>query len=624
MQMTGNYTAPRPRQPDASGWAFLLLLLRMLSWRFVGLVLLTLAVGLVSGISLVLLMPMMQVAGLEVGGGTGERLVEIVFGGLQAVGLEPNLLTVLLLNSAAVIVTAGLARFQSIVSTETHQLVVRRLRERLYRSICNAEWLYISGERSTRFTHVLLGELDRVGAAVSALVSLLVGAGKVLAYTAVALVLSPAMTLLTAGCGAMLSLLLLQQTRSGRTAGEAVSAAYEQLYAATGEHLAALKFTKSHALEERQGEAFQQVTRTVARTHVEVVRKQASLSFWLQSGTVIALSVVIYVAFSVLSLPLATVLLLIYLFSRLLPMITGVQKSYQSLLTLLPGFSRFLTTLGDSSAAREARDLDRKEFRLERGVRLREITFGYRSDGSRTLDGLDLSLEAGKTTALVGPSGAGKSTIADLVIGLLGPDRGEVLIDDEPLVAAQRRSWRENVAYVSQEVFLFHDTIRSNLLMARPTASDEELWEALETASAGFVAALPDGLETVVGDRGMRLSGGERQRLVLARALLRRPALLVLDEATSSLDAENEERIKEAIDRLRGRVTILVIAHRLASIRSADVIHLLESGRIVESGTWHSLLAQDGGQFRALARSQGLRAPQPEFSVAPKAGFPTG
>ncbi|HEX7005155.1 MAG TPA: ABC transporter ATP-binding protein [Trueperaceae bacterium] len=592
-------------------WRFLLTVNRLLSWRFAALVLLTLVIGSISGLSLVLLMPMLQVVGLEVTGGAGERLVESVFQALSAFGLRPTLLAVLCLNAAAVILTAILTRYQAVFSARTNQAVVRRLRQRLYASICRAEWLFIARQRPGRLTHVLLGELDRVGAAVASLVTLLVGCGRVLAYGVVAFVLSPAMTVLTLACGLLLALLLLRQTQLGRRAGAAVSNAYGDLYSATGEHLAGLKFTKSHALEEAQTRAFNAIADWVARTHVEVVRNQAEVGFFLQAGTVIALSVIIYFAFEVLALPLATVLLLIYLFSRLLPMVASVQRSYQALIGQLPAFAHVQETLARSEAAAEAPVDEPAALGLARQIELRDVEFRYRGGQDRAaLDRIRLLIPAGRTTALVGPSGSGKSTIADLVTGLLAPDSGEVLVDGVPLTGDRRLAWRASIAYVSQEVFLFNDTIEANLRLARPGASEAEIWEALEAASAGFVRSLPQGLATNVGDRGSHLSGGERQRLVLARALLRRPQVLVLDEATSSLDAQNEERVREAIERLGGSMTILVIAHRLASIRMADAIHVVSEGRIVETGSWRELMGNEEGLFRALALAQGLTGAQ--------------
>jgi ATP-binding cassette subfamily C protein len=159
---------------------------------------------------------------------------------------------------------------------------------------------------------------------------------------------------------------------------------------------------------------------------------------------------------------------------------------------------------------------------------------------------------------------------------------------------------------VPQETFLFYDTIRANLLWANPDADEGKIWRALKMSAAdGFVSRLPDDLDWVVGERGVMVSGGERQRLALARALLRNPSLLILDEATSELDAENEQRILHAIEKLHGAMTILIITHRLSAVRKADYIYLLEAGRVVEMGTWDSLVAEEG-RFRSLCLAQGI------------------
>jgi ATP-binding cassette subfamily C protein len=223
----------------------------------------------------------------------------------------------------------------------------------------------------------------------------------------------------------------------------------------------------------------------------------------------------------------------------------------------------------------------------------------------------------GEVVALVGPSGAGKSTIADLMTGLLTPDSGRVTVDGVVLDETRARAWREQVGYVSQDTYLFHDTVRANLMWARPGASEAEVREALGLAAAEqFVDALAAGLDTVIGERGASISHGERQRLALARALLRHPRLLILDEATNSLDAHNEQRILDTIERLRGGLTIVMIAHRIAAVRRADRIYVVERGTIVESGSWNELCAREHGRFRALCESQGI-APAPLAPARP-------
>ena len=224
----------------------------------------------------------------------------------------------------------------------------------------------------------------------------------------------------------------------------------------------------------------------------------------------------------------------------------------------------------------------------------------YEGSERDALHAVDLVLPAGSTTALIGPSGAGKSTFVDLAIGLLRPDGGTVRVDGQALDERSRRPWRERVAYVPQDVALIHDTVAANLRLAAPDATATEMRDALGRAEAlDFVERLPGGLEATIGERGTSLSGGERQRLALARAFLREPDLLVLDEATSAMDHETQGAIVSALRALGGRTTILLVAHRPSVIALADRVASLEAGRIVEAGTASELAADPRSRLRA-------------------------
>src|SRR5262249_34350304 len=250
------------------------------------------------------------------------------------------------------------------------------------------------------------------------------------------------------------------------------------------------------------------------------------------------------------------ILVLLFAFARVLPGVSNLEQTIQQFLRMLPDLVAVLA-LENRLDARELTSPARPApVHLRQAVRLEAVSFRYEDDADPALVSVDLTIPAGQTTAIVGPSGAGKSTIADLLLGLIVPVEGHVLVDETPLTAALLPAWRERIGDVPQGSFHFHDTLRANLLWARPEASEEELWEALDVAAAGFVRRLPQGLDTVLGDRGVRLSGGERQRVALARALVRRPALLILDEATSSLDSENERRGQDASERLHGPPTV--------------------------------------------------------------------
>jgi ATP-binding cassette subfamily C protein len=334
---------------------------------------------------------------------------------------------------------------------------------------------------------------------------------------------------------------------------------------------------------------------------------------YYQIGSAVALSGFFYGAVTMAHINAAGMLLLVFLFARLLPRFSRIQLNLQQISYNMPSFSaadkmyRHLTAIRETECPEQITTLD---FRRE--IRFEGVSFGYdRESDSRALLDINLSVSAGRMTAIVGHSGAGKSTLADLMLGLLSPARGKITVDGEPLTGERLAGWRRMVGYVPQDTFLFNDTVRANLLWACPEASEDDIRDALRLASADeFVAALPHGLDTVLGDRGVRLSGGERQRIALARALLRKPSLLLLDEATSSLDSVNEKRIQDAIFGLHGRLTLVVIAHRLSTIREADHIVVLNGGRVAEMGDWNTLAASDG-HFRAML------SPAPGFPQIP-------
>jgi ABC-type multidrug transport system fused ATPase/permease subunit len=247
----------------------------------------------------------------------------------------------------------------------------------------------------------------------------------------------------------------------------------------------------------------------------------------------------------------------------------------------------------------EGDDQRRKLPEIEGHVRFEDVSFEY-DPGKPVLTGIELDAPAGSTTALVGSSGSGKSTLASLVMAFNRPTTGRVLVDGLDLAAVRLRDYRAHLGVVLQDNFLFDGTVAENIAFARPAASRAEIEEAARLAHCDeFVARFAKGLDTVVGERGVRLSGGQRQRVAIARALLANPRLLILDEATSSLDSESEALIQEALGRLRSKRTTFVIAHRLSTIRSADQILVLEGGRIVERGT-HKELLQLGGRYREL------------------------
>ena len=241
---------------------------------------------------------------------------------------------------------------------------------------------------------------------------------------------------------------------------------------------------------------------------------------------------------------------------------------------------------------------------LTHGIRFEAVSFRYDASAA-ALDQVSFELPARKTVALVGPSGAGKSTVASLLLRFRRPSEGRILVDDRDYWEFSAETWHGGVAVVEQEAFLFHDTLARNIAYGYPNATAEAIRSAVTLAQLDdLVQSLPEGLETIVGERGTKLSGGQKQRLAIARALVRDPRILILDEATSSLDSMSEQQLQHALEAATLGRTVLVIAHRLSTVRDADWIVVLERGRVAEQGTWDQLSRQPG-LFQQLLKSAG-------------------
>lgn len=543
--------------------------------------LLQVTTGLTQGIGLLLLIPLLNLAGIlpsptATSGITG-KLVDF----LRHSGIPPGLVTMLLFYIVIITISAGFNRYLEVVNATIQQRFVRFLKNRLYRSVGYSEWLFVSGMKVSDIAHEITVEVQRAGQLAVQVFKSTGAVVTIVVYLVVAWLLSPAMAAVSMAGAAVLLTLGIKKNRSALSLGKSTRKSARKVYHVVLEHLSGMKTAKSFAEEERYIDDFIRYSEEVEEKKIGFVRLSSRTGLLFSVGSVILLSLYVYIGIEVAGLGATTLLALIYIFSRLMPRISALQSSYQSVLQSLPALTSVLELQDECD--RHGENLNRTDHRpltIHDSVILDDITFGY--DEKEVISKLSLQIRAGSAVCISGPSGSGKTTLADLLLGLLKPWSGKILIDGQLLDKNQIFRWRKSIGYISQESFLFNDTIRNNLVWAKERLSEDEIWEALKAASADEVVRnLKNGLDTIVGDRGAQLSGGERQRIALARALVRRPALLILDEATNSLDQENETRIVQALAKIKGRTTLIIISHGTAFHPIADqLIHIPQGEHI--------------------------------------------
>jgi ATP-binding cassette subfamily C protein len=576
--------------------------------------------SLTEGVSILLLIPLLHLIGKadqDYAVRVPEALQWLVPGGTLPLAAILSLLV------ALVALQAIFNRFKSVYMARLLYDFVNRVRLDLFESIGKARWGVFTRMRSSDLDHALNGDVDRVQVAAFSLLMFSQAALLLTGYLVVSLFISPVMTSFAILIGVVL-LIALQPFRARASAyGRTLTSNRQDQYRTVSEFLGGIKVAKSLNVEASYFAELGATLNRMKADNIAFVRNSTLGTALFQMASVIGLSLFIYIALVRFHLSLAEIVVLLLVFMRVAPRFMDMQIQVQQVLINLPAYASMQALQARFDAEREPAENDAGQgakLSLDTGLNIRDVSFAY-GDGEAkpVVSGITFGLPAGKVTALIGPSGSGKSTIADMLLGLLEPTQGRMLADGVEITAQNRRAWRDQVAYVPQDVFLLHDTIAANLRLAAPKASADELWTALRDAHAAeFVKQLDLRLDTVVGDRGVRLSGGERQRIALARALLRKPSLLILDEATSALDWQNQSLIAQSIDGLRGQMTILTIAHRPSMIAFADWVVAIENGRIVEVGQYQRLKAKAGSRLaRMLSGEQAGTILAAEVAPAP-------
>lgn len=559
--------------------------------------------GLTEGVSILLVIPLLSLAGGNPG--AGFALPDWMPGNL-ALGLPEALAGLVVLIALQGLFT----RSKNIYLADLLFDLLNHLRLDLFAAIGALRWDALVRRRPSDLHHLLTGDVERVYTAAMAVMMLLQTAILLVIYLAVAWIISPVMMVVAAALGLLILALLTPLRAAASRFGRTRTANKRDQYRTVSEYLGGLKTAKIHGAEGAYGA---RLAANLDKVHAEAVGYMRLISLGTilsQVVSAVAVAVLVYAGISLLGMALPQLVAFLLLLMRIAPRFTAMQTNLQQLLGEVTVFADIQHFRAQCAAEAEPPPPPPLALppRLRDAIRLAGVRYAYEGGDARpAIADLDLTIPAGRITALVGPSGSGKSTTADLVCGLLTPQAGTIHIDACALTPERARLWRRAIAYVPQEHFLIPGTIAANLRLARPEAGESEMWRALERAGAAdFVRELSHGLDTVLGENGARLSGGQRQRIALARALVMRPQLLVLDEATSALDWESQAAFARTIAALRGRTTVLVIAHRLSMVAAADHVIALNAGRVVEVGGFADLSRRGGpvSQLIAAERSE--------------------
>ncbi|HEY8196984.1 MAG TPA: ABC transporter ATP-binding protein [Gemmatimonadales bacterium] len=570
----------------------------------------TLLASLLDGFTLVMLVPLLKhlfgTAGSLRAGSTQlealiDRLVDPLVAGLTP-GQAAGRLVVLLVIGLVLKNTMSYASTQ--LSVRTQESLVRDLRTKLFSHVLTLDLGFFQRTRAGQLISGIITEVDQTKTAISA--SLLSFFQNLVVVAVTLFILSQISLRLTLLTLAFVPFLLLGlQALLRRLRSHARARAHErgEITATVSERLGAIRLIRSYGEEGRETSRF---NAQADRYRKRVIRTQRFSSLTSPVTEVFSGFLVILIIWAGtkpglvgLTAPLAPETIIVFLLAAL--KLTSPLKTIASfpatMAVTMASAERVFDFLDEPST-----EVDRpgdETAKFDREIVFDRVSFRY-GDGDLVLRDVSFNLGKGRIVALVGPSGAGKTTIADLVPRFHDPTIGQILMDGVPLTRIGRRSLRALMGVVSQDTVLLNDTVRGNIAYGSHAATAQQVEAAAEAANAAaFIAELPQGYDTMLGERGTRLSGGQRQRIAIARALLRDPPILILDEATSALDTESERLVQQAIERLMRERTVLVIAHRLATVRDADEIVVLDAGRIVQRGS-HEELLRTGGLYRRL------------------------
>lgn len=558
---------------------------------FLTILLWNIGVSVLSGVGIVMLIPLLNM--LEIG---DNRLPDwfMTLGYPLQVGLL--LVGYVLLVTIKTLLSRSLNIRENAFIEETGMA----LRKKLYTVLSGASWESLTARKDADVVNLFTSQCGQVSYGIAEVIHFLASTVSAAVQLGIALMMSLPVTALVCLMGACMLAIFMPLRKKSREYGDEMIRLSREFYSELQNQLASVKEVRAYGVEREHAALFESISTAFKTARMKYVRQSSVPGVVYSLAAAVMIALVYLVCTLGLKVETDRLVVLVYVFARLWPVFSGFQGRIQSINSCVPAYEKLIEALREMQPETEVAETD-EDFSRWREIRFDNVHFAYRNSDEETLRGVSFSLERGEKLALLGRNGAGKTTAVNLLLGFLLPQSGAILVDGKPLEAACIRAWRTQVGYVPQDPLILNASVRENLTRFHPNATEDELIAALRKAMAwGFVSRLPDGLDTVLGDRGVRLSGGERQRIVLARVLLGHPSLIVLDEATSALDYESEMAFHDAIASFGKDAAVVLIAHHGATIAMADSAVVLEKGSVVEQGLINELAGRDGGYLSGM------------------------
>lgn len=569
--------------------------------RIVGLIALAVLLAVLEGVGVGLLSPVLQYIQFGSAAEASGVLGNLLFDAIDALGLQINLLTLLVLAFTPVLLRQVVYLVYAWSTAKVQQGAATRMRSEGFSALVDGDLAFVVGEGFGNLVSTLTAQVQRGGQAILVFLQQISTGLVILMYVLVLLALQFQLALMAVVALGVISWLVKGAVTRSRALGAETVRRNNEMYSMIGERISALRLIKMLGQERQETTKVTKIVRRFADIQIRIALFSGIIEVTIDPLLMLTVFAVIFVGAEYLGASLATLGVFLFILLRLNQKAKDFNSQRQSLVALIDSLISVRGAIDRAKASCTIVGGSLPFPGVRESIRFEDVRFTYGVDSEAlVLNGVDLDIAARSQTAIVGRSGAGKSTLVDLIPRLRDVTSGQILFDGRPIQEFELRSLRRSIGFMTQDAVLFDDTVYQNLVYGLDREpSEEEVEQALAAGYCSqFVYDLPRGLETRVGDRGVRLSGGQRQRLALARVFLQNPDILILDEPTSALDSESEEYIQKALESMRHKKTLIVIAHRLSTVQHSDQIVVLDSGSIIERGRHAELLERDGAYRR--------------------------